>query len=514
MIPELQIDWRNASEFQEMESAFVDIKDLRELVDEAIHQARAAFQQHRGDQLRNRLRVISDFRARLAREAASIAWKLSAEAQRTPEEFLASEIVPLLDACHFLERNAKKLLRSQHYGGWSMPMWLRGTRHEVTREPLGVVLVIGASNYPLFLPGVQVLQAFVAGNAVLLKPSPAGVHSASTLLEILNASGLPRHLVQSLPSATNAAGHAIGRNIDKVFFTGSAETGRKVLIHTGTALTPAVMELSGCDASFVLPDAEMNHAAQSIAFGLTLNSGRTCIAPRRAFVWKEALGEFSNKLKSELESRPKIFTKESPQGEFIANVFDALSQGAEVLHGAVAKSGLIEGPLVLTHLDADLPFATAENWGANLSIIPVSSEQEALRFYQRSAFALGASIFTTDDRAAQRIARSIEAGSVCINDLVVPTADGRLPFGGRKKSGFGSTRGPEGLLEMTAPKVISTRRGGMPMHLQSNNKDQFELLSAYCGLAYGAGHERWRSFRKLLKTILNRDAMQPRIPNE
>ena len=501
MIRELQIDCADTGRIPDNGSAFVRVTDMHASVDQSILKARAAFASHRTKPIRERLRIVASFRSRLAAQAATVARKLSPEAQRPPEELLASEIIPLLDACRFLEKSAIQLLRPRTYSSRSMPIWLAGTHHQIIREPLGVVLVIGPSNYPLFLPGVQLLQAFVAGNAVLLKPAPTAGESASTLLNILVAAGAPPDLVQCLPSERDSAVHAIGRKVDKVFFTGSAETGRKVLVHAAAALTPAVMELSGSDGTFVLPDADVNLAARSVAFGLTFNSGRTCIAPRRAFVWKQVLGEFSARLKSELRSRPRIVTKQTSNSEFIAKILDAVSKGANVLHGSVGVNGVIEGPLVLTNLTADLPFAVAENWGANLSIIPVSTEQEALRAYDVSPFALGASVFTRNRRAAHRIARAIQAGSVCINDLIVPTADGRLPFSGRKESGFGATRGSEGLLEMTVPKVVSTRRGGTPTHLRPPVGNQFQLLSAYCGLAYGAGRNRWRAFRALLRSM-------------
>jgi acyl-CoA reductase-like NAD-dependent aldehyde dehydrogenase len=480
------------------------IADLRATVDRSMSIGRTAFVQSRAFPLAHRLRAIRKFRESVAARAAHLAQQLANEAHRNPEELLASEIIPLLDACCYLEKNAARVLRTGKYSVWSAPLWLFGTRHQIVREPLGLVLIIGASNYPLFLPGVQVLQALVAGNAVLLKPAPTAINTAQTLRHLLVASGISEDLLQILPAAPEAATYAISRKVDKVFLTGSAETGRKVLIHAATAITPAVVELSGCDAAFILPDADLDLAAQCLAFGLTLNSGHTCIAPRRAFVWQEVSAALIEKLQQALSSYPKTFTRTCPGSETIANLFEATAEGAYLVNGALCKNGIIEGPIVLANVDSESAFAMSENWGPNLSIISVANEAEALEASDLSQFGLGASIFTRSDKDAQRLARSVCAGSVCINDIIVPTADGRLPFSGRKQSGFGATRGREGLLEMTASKVISTRSFKSHFHLRSPADNQLDMLSAYTAAAYASGRARFSSVRKLFRSLVHR----------
>ena len=478
----------------------LSISNLDTIVAQSVLKARAAFASTRNKSLNERLQVIRRFRITLANNATSFARDLSVEANRSPQEFLASEIIPLLDACRFLEKNAAKILRPRTHR--FMPLWLFGTRHEIIREPLGVVLIIGASNYPLFLPAVQVLQALVAGNSVLLKPAPAAIDCAQALSDLLLAAGLNQDHLQVLPAAPEAASYAIGRQMDKVFLTGSIETGRKVLIHAATAVTPAVVELSGCDGVFVLPDADLDLAAECIAFGLTLNSGNTCIAPRRAFVWKEVHASLIEKLRAALARRPKTFTRATARSGPLVNLFEAISAGASLVNGAASKNGIIEGPLVVANLRSDTPFATAENWGPNLSLISVANEAEAVSAYEKSAFALGASIFSRSTQSAHRLARSIRAGSICINDLIVPTADGRLPFGGRKQSGFGATRGPEGLLEMTAPKVISVRSPKSHFHLRPATEGQLDMLAAYSASAYSSGYKRIDGTAKLLRAVI------------
>ncbi|MGZ8939800.1 MAG: aldehyde dehydrogenase family protein [Limisphaerales bacterium] len=504
MTTTLPIHWLETEQDQTGSPAHVlSFTQVGDVVDQALAAARVASSGLRTMTVAERLRYIRLFREHLARSAAQLASQLCLEVQRSPEEFLTSEIIPLLDACRFLEKSAARLLKPRVHSAWSMPLWLAGARHEVIREPLGVVLIIGPSNYPLFLPGVQILQALTAGNAVLFKPAPAGTESAQTLLRLFASAGLPPDLLQLLPSRPDSAIHAVGKKVDKIFLTGSVETGLKVLIHAATAITPAVVELSGCDAVFILPDADLELAARSIAFGLTLNSGRTCIAPRRAFVWPEIADLFATKLQTALAARPKIFLETLSNSELAENIEEETRRGAQLINGSIS-SELMEGPLVLANVLQESSFALAENWGPYLSIIPVSSEANALSAAHRSPFRLGASIFTRCQATAHRLAAGLQVGSVCVNDLIVPTADGRLPFGGRKQSGFGSTRGPEGLLEMTAVKVVSTRRAGTHLHLRPATPNQFEQLSAYATMAYGGATDRWRALNRLATKALNR----------
>ncbi len=174
---------------------------------------------------------------------------------RSVADTLVSEVLPLAEACRFLEREARWILAPQRLSTHARPFWLRRVTAETRREPLGVVLIIAPANYPLFLPGVQALQALAAGNAVLWKPAAGGMAAAEALRDVLVGCGLDPALLQLLDESPQAAADAIAAGVDKVFLTGSAATGTAVLSQLAAHRTPAVMELSGCDAVFVLPGA-------------------------------------------------------------------------------------------------------------------------------------------------------------------------------------------------------------------------------------------------------------------
>jgi acyl-CoA reductase-like NAD-dependent aldehyde dehydrogenase len=352
--------------------------------------------------LRDRLELVRWFRQQLT--------QISADA-----ETLVAQILPLCDACRFLEREAEKILAPQHLPRSGRPFWMRDVEIQTYREPHGVVLILAPSNYPYFLPGVQMLQALVAGNTVLLKPGNGGLPAAKKMVSLL-----PEGLVDVLEEVPAFEG------IDKVILTGKAETGEAVLAQLAPHLTPATMELSGDDPVFVREDADLDLVVKAVEFGRQLNRGETCIAPRRIFA----------------------------------------ARGVKL-------------PWPVTHYDSD---------------------DEALALAE-SEYALGATVFGSEPGASE-FAKRIRAGVVVVNDMIVPTADPRLAFGGRGRSGFGLTRGADGLREMTVLKSVITRRSRWRPHLLPAHDGDAELFRAYIELAHGT--RKLTAAGRLVKAILRR----------
>ncbi len=214
--------------------------------------------------LGNRLQRIRVLRALIAEHALELAESSAAARRRPNSEALVAEVTPLAEACRFLEQNAKALLAPRQFGRRGRPLWLAGITSEIRREPWGVVLVIGPGNYPLLLPGVQIVQALVAGNAVVLKPGVGGMAAARCLHRMIELAGIDPRLVGILPEAAEAARMAIAARPDKVLFTGSASVGEKVLFQVAPQLTPATMELSGCDAVIVRADADLDLVVKAL----------------------------------------------------------------------------------------------------------------------------------------------------------------------------------------------------------------------------------------------------------
>ena len=239
--------------------------------------------------IKARLRVLRAARHAMAYKAEAFAEAISPKLTRSKADTMVSELLTLLDACRFLEREAPRLLAPRKLGLKGRPLWFMGVHAEVLREPLGHVLIIGPSNFPLFLAGVQVLQALAAGNTVTWKPGAGGAGVAALMTRCLHDAGVPADVLTVTAESVEAARTALAAAPDKVIFTGSAENGRHVLASLAETATPAVVELSGVDAILVMPSADLKRVAKAVAFGLRLNGAAVCMSPRRLIASAESI---------------------------------------------------------------------------------------------------------------------------------------------------------------------------------------------------------------------------------
>jgi acyl-CoA reductase-like NAD-dependent aldehyde dehydrogenase len=459
--------------------------------------------------LRTRSEVMRRFRHLLVEQAGLVARTTDSSQQRSLAEIYAAEIIPLADACRFLEREAQSILSPRRLGRNGRPVWIGGVESEIRREPFGLVLVVAPSNYPIFLPGVQILQALVAGNSVLLKPGPGGLKAALQLARLLRAAKLPGNLLHVLDETPEAARAAIEAGVDKVIFTGSAAVGKQVLAQLASHAVPSTMELSGCDAAIVRADADLDLAVRALVFGLRLNSGQTCIAPRRVFVARTVATEFEGRLARALAGCAAAEFSPAQQHKLAPLLLQALASGAHLLAGRTHSESQVIGPVVIAGLNANSPLHRQDIFGPLLLLATVASDDEAIELTNESSFGLGATIFSRDERAARTLASRLQVGVVVINDMIAPTADPRLPFGGRKLSGFGVTRGREGLLEMTTHKVVVINRASRRPHLDAPERWHEKLFPAFLRLAHGRNWAvRLRGLKDLIQALSERKTHQ------
>jgi acyl-CoA reductase-like NAD-dependent aldehyde dehydrogenase len=390
-----------------------------------------------------RMAFVRRIRHGLAASAKELAALAAKNEPISLAEKLASEVLPLADACRWLERRAPRVLRSRSWNRKLRPLWLGGSSFEVQRQAYGLILVIGPGNYPLFIPAVQALHAIAAGNAVLLKPAPGTREVALAFSRLAVAAGLDQRLLTILPEESASVATAVAAGVDKVVFTGSSRNGRDVLTILTDSPTPSVMELSGHDAAIVMADANLDLVVDALRFGTRWNGGETCIAPRHILV---------------------------------------NSSIAHILSERLEREGL-----------ESLPLSIFED------------ENDATEMMALARFGLGASVFSRDVAAAARFARRLQTGFVLINDMIVPTADPRFPFGGQRASGFGVTRGEEGLLEMTRPHVVAVRRGARRRHFDEIIPNDTNLFLAYIGAAHGSRFsQRGQALARFAHALLTR----------
>jgi len=452
-----------------------------------------------------RMRVVREFRHLLAMEGGEVARELAERKGRPVAEGLTAEVIPLAEAAKWLEGNAAKVLKPRVLGRRGRPIWLGGVATEVRREPMGVVLVVGPGNYPLFLPAAQALQALAAGNAVWIKPAPGCSGLMERFARMLGRAGLDRRLVRVLPEEKSSLGEALRLGVDKVVFTGSARSGRAILGELAEWLVPSVMELSGCDAAHVRADADPELVVRALVFGARLNAGATCIAPRRVYVARSLATELEGRLAEEFGKLEPIWIRHRESERARPLIQAALAGGGHVIAGGPREDGSFGAPLVLGGVDDGAELLREDLFLPILSLHTVASDEESIAKGNLNPYALGAAVFGGDRVAAEEMAGRINAGVVVVNDMIVPSADPRAPFGGRGRSGFGLTRGPEGLLEMTVAKVVASRRGGSLAHLEPPREGDAGLFEAFLKLGHARGWgRRWEAAREVWRAVVER----------
>ena len=490
--------------------------EASEIVARAMTSARVAQTRWSRTPLVQRLKLVCKLRHLIAEHAMRLAEASASARQRPTLESLTAEVLPLAEACRFLELNARKTLATKRPGRRGLPLWLAGVRSEIHREPFGVVLIIGPGNYPLLLPGVQLIQSLVAGNAVLLKPGTGGTPAAHALCKLIVRAGFDSQLVALLPETSEAARIAIRARPDKVLFTGSAATGEKILAQLALHLIPATMELSGCDAVIIRDDADLDLAVKALVFGLTLNAGATCMSPKRLFVHRNLATELEGRLANVFggsrreeaqfsSGRSQSLLTSAATTTLKALLDDALARGAHFIAGEIRNDSAITGPIILAGVSPASRLLREDIFAPVLSIVTVADDLEAILRANDCPFALTASVFSRDEVAARSLESQIHAGVVTINDLILPTADARLPFGGRKRSGFGVTRGAAGLLELTTPKVVTVSRAKFRPAFGPPQPGDARMFEAYLQFTHGDGFKtRWAALVSLIKTISRR----------
>jgi acyl-CoA reductase-like NAD-dependent aldehyde dehydrogenase len=454
-----------------------------------------------------RLKPVAAFRRLLVQECDPLCAAVARDVGKPTEEALAADVLPLAEACKFLQKRAERLLRPHRVSGRLRPIWLMGQKDTVHRRARGLVGIIGTWNYPLILNGVQILQALTAGNGVVWKPSEVAPATADAVLDLLSRAGFPSDLVQKLPATREAGKDLIDADVDHVVFTGSSKVGRIIATTLGQRLVSSTLELSGCDAMFVLEDADPAFAAQAAWFGATVNRGQTCLAARRAFVQRGVYPKFLEALRLLVSAAaPMPLALPSQVGEAERLVSAAVSEGGRLLvdpPSPVPPQSLF--PRVVVDARPEMALCREASFAPILGVVPFDTLDEALRLEAQCPYALGASVFTSNPERVKQWATRLRTGSVAINDLIVSTAHPATPFGGTGESGWGITQGAEGLLEMTVPQVVSVRSGRYRPHFDlATGKvgSQEKLVRALLDFGHGDGlWQRVSGFLRMLRAM-------------
>lgn len=442
--------------------------------------------------LRERLAWLRRFRGLVTSQREHLCDLIERDMGKPRADALVQDVIPLLAACRWLERHAPRLLKERRVG-WG-GVWTLGQSHRIARVPLGHVGIIATWNYPVQLLGIQLIQALIAGNRVTVKPSENAPRSQARLLEIAIAAGNRVFPALWWTAPTREAGAQMLREarFDHVVFTGSTGVGRSIAEWAAGTLTPTTLELSGNDSAFVLADADAALAARSIWAAVTMNAGQTCMAPHRVLVLRPAYGAFLKALSPLVASaKPVSLVNEAAVRRVWEVMAGSLQHGpARPLSGVTEPpppGGRSFTPAAIVDCTGTEPAVVSEHFGPLLAVVPVDSVKDALRIHHSVAQHLSASIYTGDPRAARELAPHLRTGIVTINDTVLPTAHPGLAITGLGESGWGASRGVEGLLALTRPLHTSTTSPLIRPPVDPLTAKMGTTLSGLAGWLYARG---------------------------
>jgi len=432
----------------------------------AIQRARAAQPAWAKLSYGKRARFILRAREIVLAQLEEIAKLISRETGKPPAEATSMEIVPTLDLMHYFAKNTAALLdrRKIDIGQYG----LMGRSSYVVYKPLGVVGIISPWNFPWATPLDEIVMALMAGNAVVVKPSELTPLTALKIAGVFAQAQLPEGLLEIVTGDGTTGATLVDAGVDKIMFTGSVNTGKRVAEAAAKHLTPVVLELGGKDPMIVLEDANLENAARAAIWGAFCNSGQACASIERLYVHESVAEEFIDLVVKE--------TRALKQGEASAepvdvgamtnerqllivedHVSDAVEHGAQVRTGGHRlddANGWFHEPTVMTGVDHSMKVMRDETFGPVLPIMTFKTDEEAVRLANDSIYGLTASVFTRDISRGRRVAEQIDAGTVMINEVVYTHAVAQTPWGGVKQSGYGRTHGGLGLLELVSAQHI------------------------------------------------------------
>src|ERR1041385_1078040 len=436
---------------------------MPEEVARTVRRAREAQPGWAARSYRERGRIIKAAREVILKEMEEIAFLISIETGKPVAEAISLEIAPALDLMQYFARKTARLLAPRRIGIGDF--WMMGRSSYEIYKPLGVVGIISPWNFPLATPLDEVTMALMAGNAVVLKPSELTPLIGLKIQDIMTRAGLPEGVLQVI-TGDGAAG------TNKIMFTGSVATGRRVAESAAKYLIPVVLELGGKDPMIVLDDANIDNAARAAVWGAFANCGQSCSSVERCYVQDRISEQFISAVVRETQRLHQgngaekstdigSMSSERQLRTVELHVNQALNNGAIALTGGERLrdvAGAFYPPTVLTSVNHEMDVMREETFGPVLPIMTFSTEEEAVRLANDSEFGLTARVWSNSIPRAQRVAARIDAGTVMINEVLYTHGIAQAPWGGVKQSGLGRTHGRAGLLELVNAQHIHVNR--------------------------------------------------------
>jgi succinate-semialdehyde dehydrogenase/glutarate-semialdehyde dehydrogenase len=427
----------------------------------AVERAKTAQEWWAGLGFAGRKARLLKYRALVARRMEEIADLMRREGGK-PEIDAVVELAGAIDHVHWAATNARRVLRLRKVRASRLQLEFASS---VEYQPHGVVGVIGPWNYPVFTPMGSIGYALAAGNAVVYKPSEYTPAVGQWLVDRF-AEVVPEHPVLQVVHGLGETGAALCRSgANKIAFTGSTATGKRVMAACAESLTPVLVECGGKDAMIVDGDADLTAAADAALWGGVYNAGQTCVGIERVYVVSSVADRFVEELVGQAE-KLKVGDDVGPitmpsQVEIIRrHIDDAVAAGATV---ALGGPDAVKPPYVHPTILVDVPETSTavreETFGPVLVVNRVRDTDEAIERANAVTYGLGGAVFSKRRAHAVDLARRLRSGMTAVNSVLSFAGTPSVPFGGVGDSGFGRIHGDDGLREFARSKSITARRG-------------------------------------------------------
>jgi acyl-CoA reductase-like NAD-dependent aldehyde dehydrogenase len=465
-------------------------------VQAVVGKAKAAAEYWSGLTFEQRAKKLSAFKGVMTRRMAQLTDVVHAETGK-PHSDAQLEVALAIEHIAWAAKHAKKVL-GKHKVKPGLLMANYGATIEY--KPLGVVGVIGPWNYPVFTPMGSITYALAAGNAVVYKPSE---YTPGVGAWIVNAfqEAVPEAPVLQLVTGLGATGDALCRaGVNKVAFTGSPGTARKVMHACADNLIPVIIEGGGKDPMLVDEDADIKAAADAAVWGGLSNAGQTCVGVERVYVHEKVYDEFlrevtdlAKTVRAGADPDAKIgpITMPSQLPIIRSHIEDALARGGKAVLGGVDAVGeTAVQPTILTDVPEDSIAVTDETFGPTLTIAKVKDMDEAVRLANNTKYGLGSTVFSK--KHGLELADRIKSGATAVNSVIAFAAMPALPFGGIGESGFGRIHGADGLREFATPKAVARLRVRTPLLLTTFSRTEKvdQTVAKLITLMHGARAKR------------------------
>lgn len=445
----------------------VPITTLEE-IDGVVSKAKQASESWTNTSFKERAEFLLLMRDIIFKRSEEIADLIVAEVGKPKIEAMLAEVFGVLDGLTYYAKNAERLLSDKTF---RLPRFRGGSKTAITFQPMGVVAIIAPWNYPFYICLNGIMQSLITGNTVVLKPSDRAPLVGEKIKEILSEVGLPKGVVSIVQGDGEIGKYLIKSDVNKILFTGSVATGKKIMRDSAERLHSITLELGGSDPALILSDARLDRASSGVVWGRFFNAGQSCCAVKRVYVVEDIASEFIDEVVSKVKEI-RIGNGMDPKTEMGPlidrrqlntvqdQVEDAKSKGAEILCGGKQLKDLGElfyAPTILVNVNPSMRVLKEEVFGPVLPIVTVKNEEEGILQANNTDFGLGASVWTRDINRGWKIAKRLQAGTVWVNNVMVMAP--QMPWKGIKYSGLGQTSSYFGLLDFTNIKTICVSHG-------------------------------------------------------